>query len=718
MPPATLVVDFGAHATGAAVVVGDQATLVRDPLTSAAVWPSQLSLDANAFYAGSAAERIRLANPRNAVEGPRRAVDTETLISLGERDLAPTAALSAFLGSIRAEASRIVPYRVDRLMLTVPTAYQLPDRRRDLLIAAGEEAGFPEVELVASAVATVLDAQSAIPFRDGSLVMVCDLGETWSTALLRINRDEVVPIAQESANSGRDLDALLLADLRAQAGDWLEPRLALPGDDGLRVRQQAADFVRQIKHALATLDDGAEVTGRLAGDAPPYRLSREWLDRLAEPGLRWIGASCRSMLARASAGSGGLALAGSTLSAAMSQGPGAPGPALPGATLADIDAVILTGGHSRLACAERILREELQRPVVRLNDPDLAAVRGSVRFAVAAPMRRITADHPKWRIEPLSWDVPTGRARLERWSVGAGEAYQRGAVLAHLRTVDERVYELTVPEEGMLLSRRGRVGDVVGPTLIAAAKRPASLLAGDPPGKRQELTGSGEWLFTPDRRMLVECTATAKHVRLWSIPDGVLLGEFSPEFDSAQPRRGRVFVQPGGRLALVTWDPAGSFAVWDVRTGQCTTTFRDSHSPSNVAVNEREWRLSTEGEDGGAAGRYRRSVATVWDLRTGRKLEKLTDDWQRRLSGYRDRSASDCFGDDAFSPDGRLRAVPVLSQAGPTGISLQEATSENEVFRAEHAPSARVRVAFSADGQFLLANRESPQRSHVDVWEL
>jgi hypothetical protein len=179
-----------------------------------------------------------------------------------------------------------------------------------------------------------------------------------------------------------------------------------------------------------------------------------------------------------------------------------------------------------------------------------------------------------------------------------------------------------------------------------------------------------------------------------------------------------VFVQPGGRLALVTWDPAGVFSVWDVRTGQCTTTFRDSNAPSSVLVNEREWRLSAESEDAGSAGRYRRSVATVWDLSTGRRLEKLTDDWQRRLSGYRDRSASDCFDADAFSPDGRLRAVPVLSQAGPTGISLQEATSEHEVFRSEHAPTARVRVAFTADGQFLLANRESPQHSQVDVWEL
>jgi WD40 repeat protein len=551
--------------------------------------------------------------------------------------------------------------------------------------------------------------------------------------LLRSYHDEVVPLAHESASYGHDLDQLLLSDLWALARDWLEPRLALPGDDGLRARNQAEDFVRQMKHALTRLDDMAEVTGRIAADAPAYTLTRERLDRLAEPGLRWVGASCRSMLARAAAGSTDLALAGTALTGTTRGGAAPPGrgsgvsgcggvvargPGLPGATLADIEAVILAGGHARLASAERILREELHRPVIRLQEPDLASLRGAVRFAATAASRRITADHPKWRIEPLLWDVPTGRARLQRWSVDQGETYVRGAVLAQVRTADERVYELTAPEDGVLLSRRGRAGNVVGPTLIAAATRPASLLAGDQPGKRQELTGSGEWLFASDRRVLVECAATGRQVRLWSVPDAVLLREFSPEFDSAEPRRGRVFVRPGNRLALVTWDHAGAFSVWDVRTGHCTTTFRDSHVPTKVLVNEREWRLSTEGEDAGSAGRYRRSVANVWDLSTGRKLEKLTGNWQRRLSDYRDRSASDCFGDDAFSPDGRLRAVPVLSQAGSTGISLLEATSEHEVFRAEHAPSARVRVAFSADGQFLLANRESPPRSQVDVWEL
>jgi hypothetical protein len=244
-------------------------------------------------------------------------------------------------------------------------------------------------------------------------------------------------------------------------------------------------------------------------------------------------------------------------------------------------------------------------------------------------------------------------------------------------------------------------------------------LAGDPPGKRQELSGSGEWLYTSDRRAVVECAPAADVVRVWSIPDGVLLREFRPDFarlDGSDAHQGRVFVHPAGGLALVAWNRGGSFSVWDVRTGALTVTFREAAAPGNVLVNEAEWRLLAEGEDSGSAGRYRRTVATVWDLASGRRLEKHTDG--QRLAGFVARSASDSLADAACSPDGRLRAVPLVGDAGPTGVSLRVAVSEQELFRAEHPPSSRVRVAFSADGQFLVASRESPRDSHVDVWEL
>ena len=138
------------------------------------------------------------------------------------------------------------------------------------------------------------------------MVLVCDLGEHWTTALVHLDGANPVQLAQETAPAGRDLDAMLLDDLRAQAGDWLEPRLALPGRPALLARQEAMDLLRRMRRGL---DEAPEVTERLGEDGPLYTLSRTWLGRLAEPGLRWAVASCRSLIARTSVRLGSLAWA-------------------------------------------------------------------------------------------------------------------------------------------------------------------------------------------------------------------------------------------------------------------------------------------------------------------------------------------------------------------------------------------------------------------------
>jgi hypothetical protein len=517
-----------------------------------------------------------------------------------------------------------------------------------------------------------------------------------------VHGDTVVQVGQETSSAGRDLDERLLDDLRMQARAWTEPRFTAlaEGADGTglggRTRQEAIEFLRRLKHNLGEAEETSE---RLDDNGPPYTLSREWLGRLAEPGLRWIVASCRSLVARAAAGVGGVG--GHVL---------APGATF--AAVADVAAVVLVGGSARLPSAEWIIGGGLQRPVLKPAEPEMAVLRGGVRWVAGASSRRLVADHPKYRVEPLTWRIPGGRGRLVRWNVTEGQPYAEGSVLAQVRTPDERVFDLTAPYDGVLLAQRASVGDTVGPTLLARAKRPASALAGDQPGKRQKLSATGEWLLTPDRRLLVECALGLTHVKVWSIPDGDLVGAFKPELGTSH--RGRVFINPGGRPCLVAWDPGGVFSVFDVLSGDRTASFRDANAPLNVMVNEAEWRLTAEGED--SAGRYRRAVATVWDLATGRRLEKLSAD--RRLPGYLDRSAVDGFGDRAVSPDGRLHAVAVRTESGSMAVALREAASDREVFRAEHGESLRVRTAFSADGQFLLANWESDRHSEVDVWEL
>ena len=337
-----LVVDFGAHATAAALVVGDRAALVHDPGSGHAVWPSLLGLNAGTYVAGSAVEHLRLAQPLMVTESPRRALDADRPIRLGGVDMPAATALAAFLGSLSGEALRLCTDRVDRLLLTVPTAYTVGDPRRDHLIAAGEAAGFREVELLNEATAAVLEARSKASLPDGSLLLVCDLGDSWSTTLVHLNGEEIVALGNETSTAGRDLDGMLLDDLRTRSGEWIEPMLGATGEAGIRAHHEISGFLRQLKHSVAQAE---EVSGSLREGMPPYQLSRDWLQRLAEPGLRWVVGSARSLLARLSAGASA-------------------GVVAPGATMADIAAVVLVGGAARMRIAEQIIRAGLNRPVV------------------------------------------------------------------------------------------------------------------------------------------------------------------------------------------------------------------------------------------------------------------------------------------------------------------------------------------------------------------
>ena len=166
----------------------------------------------------------------------------------------------------------------------------------------------------------------------------------------------------------------------------------------------------------------------------------------------------------------------------------------------------------------------------------------------------------------------------------------------------------------------------------------------------------------------------------------------------------------------MAWSRAGAFSVWDVHSGERLVTFRESNQPQAVMVNETKWRLTVEAEDAGSAGRYRRSVATVWDLTTGRRLEK-TD--ATRGAGPATGTAAPWTGSvrrrsARTASCTRCRCAPRPAPA----VALQASRSDQEVFRAEHPSSLRVRMAFTADGRFLLTNWDSDLRSQVDVWEL
>lgn len=552
-----LAVDLGTDSTAAALLTSDQWRLVSDPETGARTWPAP------------------------AGTGP--------------------APVSQLLRAIKEAAQRRFGIRLTRLAAAVSPDPEVGVGERELL-AAGQDASFDDVDLVPSHVAAVLDPASGPSYQDGATVLVCDLGATWSVALVRVNGDR-------SGLSGHACG---------------------PG------------------------------TADLAG------------------ALRWVVDSSRKLAADAGA---------------------------------ELAAAVISGGWAQHRGVIDHLQRALALPTRPAVEPELAGVRGVVRWA-ASTGRRIPADPPRWRVEPMSWRIPGGQARVVRWLVEPNSPYPAGAGLARVRTADDRVFDLTATSDGVLLGHPVPAGAPVRGALLAPVAPAVGTAVYHPPPHRHRWSASGGWLLTP--RLLVEWDATGRYVQTRDLRDGAVAGVFQPDLGGYSPHSALVRVDPDGKFCLLAWDANGEFAVWDIAGASLRTRFRGPAGASRILVNEGRWRLAAEVPDSVSVGRYRRTAVTFWDLATGRRLDKVVaDDWRRRYPGYADRSGADRFVTEAASPDLRLRAL-----ATDRTVTVSETGTDREVFSSTHESPCHARTAFSADGRFLLALWQADDRSTVDVWSL
>ena len=521
-----------------------------------------------------------------------------------------------YLRMVVTAAEKVAQTRIGRLALTIPTSFGRDSAKREAVVAMAAEAGFADVELITDSVAAILDPNTRPELREGALILLCDLGVSWSATLIRVEQDQPVQLAEETAAES---------------------------------------------------------------------LTRAGLEILTDSALRWLSASCRALVARANV------------------------------HLSEIDSVVLVGGGARLPVAAQALHAELGRPLHSPADPEFAVIRGAAQWAAqAAAGRVIKAAAATWRIEPLAWALPE-RARLVRWLVPVGQPFAHGACLAQVRTPDDRVYDLTALREGILLEQRAHPGDHLSSGSVAAMARSAMLISNDRPTKHLALKVSGDWMLTADRRHFVECADSGAYVRMRAISSGAVVQEVCP---GTPPQYGRVFVNPGGQLSLVSWDDVGHFAVWEVPSGRLTAQFQASARPLSVRVHEGEWRLVSEVDRKVSVGRYRRDVATMWDLSTGAVVDEIVgDDLGRRFTGFVDRSAHHGFAAEVRSPDGRLRAGSTRVD-GHAAVWLHQADTDEELFRTDVATASPVRSAFSADGHYLLNRWSAAQTAWLDVWRI
>ncbi|MER5869771.1 Hsp70 family protein [Streptomyces sp. NPDC002044] len=454
--PPTLVADIGyAHTRGA--VVGDgRTTLLREPAGGSPLWPTAVALapgrPEDPLIAGTPAVHRRRLAPESYRHDFLRDLGHKRPLWIGGREFPARACVGAVLAALRAEAERTCGSEVRDLLLACPGHF-LPggwDRRRDSLRRAAKEAGFRKVSLLAAPVAAALAPLDRPAFAPGDTVLVYDLGAgSFDTALVRFHSGGAVrlkgfPMALDF-HGGADLDALIAADVRrglppgllqimtgagrAAADPAAAGTLAADPLAAAQTGQLLADFARGIKHRLSFEEVASDV---LFPGAPPYTLDRKRFTELAAELLADTLACSRRLIEGNGVDPGGLA------------------------------GVIATGGVTRLPFVTEWLATVFGVRPHQPQDAELAVVTGATAW-LGRDARRLRPEAPGPHRTPLSWPVPRGGARLERWLTSRGAEFRGGQPLALLRDSDGAQWRLDAPElaSGVVVDLHAEPGQLI-----------------------------------------------------------------------------------------------------------------------------------------------------------------------------------------------------------------------------------------------------------------
>jgi molecular chaperone DnaK len=462
MATPVLAIDFGTYESSARVVIdGDiKEDYVPDPGTGneQADWRSSVYWDGARLLVGRAAQEQWTTEPGRYRAEFKPLLGGRLPVALGDpdgrkRNFLPEDLVAEFLAAMREAADTKYQLAVKQAVITVPPAYfELDGQRAKLMLAAADEAGFKErVELIREPVAAALAEPAGGRFAVGTCVLVYDFGGgTFDAAIVRVGVDGANAHALSTDGcGGMHVDATIQA--------WLGEHYPAIGalisrgvadDEGLsaaRGLMYVSELCETLKRRLSA--PGADVVGMRSDSLDLHvTMKGEDLDECAADIIGKTISCCKELLREA------------------------------GKTPADLDAILLVGGSSRLRGVREGLvaglgvRKDIIRATVR---PTLAVVDGAAIFA-AQSYNRVswrTRDDPRARA--LRWDIPGDRAAVVRWHARENDSYRKGQELADLRLGTGEIYRLVDDEDGTVARRHAGEGqDVRGGDWLLTSWRP------------------------------------------------------------------------------------------------------------------------------------------------------------------------------------------------------------------------------------------------------
>lgn len=313
-----------------------------------------------------------------------REVDDTVPVVLGGRPYPAVAVLAEALRSALAAVAALEGEAPEQVVLTCPAVWG--PARRQQFGEVSRRAGLTSVTVVSEPEAAVTGLFDARRLAEDDLVVVYDIGGvTVDMTVVRVTDAgmEILGLPEGADGAGgADFDDLILAHVdRLVGGALSELDLSDPVAVGVLtgVRAEcvrAKEALSRLETATVRLVGLAEVVG-LAEEMEPVRLARADFETLIRVPLTSTLAGLRRVLDSA------------------------------GVQPADLSAVVLVGGSSRIPLVSRMLTKSLGRPILVDEHPQHCVALGAAAIAdgtstIAGGARRITPGAP-----PITNSIPT-----------------------------------------------------------------------------------------------------------------------------------------------------------------------------------------------------------------------------------------------------------------------------------------------------------------------